>query len=256
VLARDVHLNLVQSSRQLSEFDPGARLEVAPGWLFGAGRSSHPVISNVALRVDDDLEPAEFLARAKGFFDGLDRGFALWVRGEVDADRELAEAARSASLKQVVEMPEMVLRERPAERPPPAGIELHEVSSPEDAADYWRVAVAAYASLGFPPEVFTFYEDHGGFAAENVRAFLARAEGRPAGIAMTIVSGGVAGIYWVGSIEEARGRGVGWAVTAAAVDAGFEMGAEVASLQASQMGEPLYRRMGFETIFSYRLLAA
>jgi hypothetical protein len=31
------------------------------------------------------------------------------------------------------------------------------------------------------------------------------------------------------------------------------MGAEVASLQASPMGESLYRRMGFETIYDYRL---
>jgi hypothetical protein len=45
-------------------------------------------------------------------------------------------------------------------------------------------------------------------------------------------------------------------VTATAVDAGFEMGAEVASLQASPMGESLYREMGFETIFRYRLLAS
>ncbi len=43
-------------------------------------------------------------------------------------------------------------------------------------------------------------------------------------------------------------------VTAAAVNAGFDRGAEIASLQASPMGESLYRRMGFETIFKYRLL--
>jgi hypothetical protein len=42
-------------------------------------------------------------------------------------------------------------------------------------------------------------------------------------------------------------------VTAAAVEAGFEMGAECASLQASPMGEGVYRRMGFETLFDYRL---
>jgi hypothetical protein len=36
----------------------------------------------------------------------------------------------------------------------------------------------------------------------------------------------------------------------------FELdpGAGVASLQASPMGEPLYRRMGFETAFDYKLL--
>jgi GNAT superfamily N-acetyltransferase len=256
VRSRDVHLNLAQSSRQLYGFDPGAKVDNGPGWLFGAGRSTHPVISNLALRLDDDLEAGEFLAAADSFFAALGRGYALWLRGEVPADRGLAEGARAAGLVQVYEMPEMVLERRPEMRPAPPGVELRRVHSAEDAADYWRVAAAAYASIGFPPEIFSFYDDHSGFAADNLSAFLACVDGRPAGIAMTIVTHGVAGIYWVGSTEEARRRGVGRAVTAAAVDAGFELGAEVASLQASPMGEPLYRQMGFETIFSYRLLAA
>lgn len=71
---------------------------------------------------------------------------------------------------------------------------------------------------------------------------------------MTIVSHSVAGIYWVGSLEEARGKGLGRAVTAAATNAGFDLGAEIASLQASPMGAPIYRDMGYETIFDYRLL--
>jgi GNAT superfamily N-acetyltransferase len=254
MLSRDVHLNLAQSSRQLDEFDPGAKIDAGPGWFFGAGRSSHPVISNVALRVDDDLQPAEFLAGAGAFFGALGRGYAVWVRGEVAADRDLADAARSAGLAQVFEMPEMVLSRRPAERPPPPGVELRRVVSREDAADYWRVAKAAYASIGFPPEIFSFYDDHRGFGSENVAAFLARLDDRPVGIAMTIVSHGVAGIYWVGSLAEARGRGLGRAITAAATDAGFDLGAELASLQASPMGAPLYRAMGYETIYDYRLL--
>jgi hypothetical protein len=48
--------------------------------------------------------------------------------------------------------------------------------------------------------------------------------------------------------------GIGRAVTAAAANAGLDMGADVASLQASHMGEPLYREMGFETAYDYRLM--
>jgi ribosomal protein S18 acetylase RimI-like enzyme len=151
-------------------------------------------------------------------------------------------------------MPEMVVGGRVEELPPPEGVELRRVASSADAGDYWQVAASAYASLGFPPEIFAHYELHDGLSADNVAAFLAQIDGDPAGIAMTIVSHGVAGIYWVGATEGARGRGLGWTMTAAAVNAGFEMGAEIASLQASPMGESLYRRMGFETIFSYRLL--
>jgi len=150
-------------------------------------------------------------------------------------------------------MPEMVLARRAEQQPPPDGVELGRVTTAADAADYWQVATNAYASIGFPPEIFAFYERHDGLVAGNAATFLARLDGRPAAIAMAIVSRGVAGIYWVGTNGDARGRGLGWTVTAAAVNAGFDLGAAIASLQASPMGEGLYRRMGFETIFGYRL---
>jgi len=251
---RDAHLNLVDSSRQLFELDPGAEIEIGAGWVFGAGRSSHPVISNAAFRVDDKLDPDVLLDRAKAFFGARDRGFAVWARAGVAEDRELIDAAEQAGLKAVYEMPEMVLAQQVDAGLPPPGVELRRVATPGDGDDYWRVAAAAYASIGFPAEVFAFYESHDGLKANNVAAFLARLDGQPAGIAMSVVSHGVAGIYWVGCIEEARGRGLGWTMTAAAANAGLEMGAGKASLQASPMGESLYRRMGFEMIFDYRLL--
>lgn len=251
---RDAHLNLIDSSRQLFELDPGAEIEVGPGWVFGAGRSPHPVISNAAFRVDDELDPSELLERAKAFFAPRGRGFAVWARDGAAEDRNLIDAAKAAGLKEVYAMPEMVLDRRAEEHPLPAGVELRRVVSASDAADYWQVATGAYASIGFPPEIFAFYENHDGLTAGNAATFIADLDGRPAGIAMTIVSHGVAGIYWVGTSDDARGRGLGWTVTATAVNAGFDMGAEIASLQASPMGESLYLRMGFETIYSYQLL--
>lgn len=251
----DAHLNLVDSSCQLFEMDPGAKIEKGAGWAFGAGRSTHPVISNAAFRTDDGLDPAELIERAREFFAPRGRGFAVWTRSD-GSDGDLIAAAEGGGLREVYAMPEMVLGGRAEERPAPDGAELRRVESATDAADYWRVATSAYASIGFPPEIFAFYENHGGFRAGNLAAFLAYLEGEPAGIAMTIVSHGVAGIYWVGCSEAARGRGLGWTMTAAAVNAGLDMGGSTASLQASPMGEPLYRRMGFETIFDYRLLAS
>lgn len=250
---QNVHLNLVDSSRQLFELDPGAEIEVKANWLFGAGRSSHPAISNAAFRTGE-TDAEELLARARDFFGARGRGFSVWARGDEPGDRDLVEAAGSAGLQPVYEMPEMVLRRRAEERPLPRGVEMRRVGAAGKAEDYWRVATAAYSSIGFPPEVFRYYEDHSGLSADNVVAFLAYLDGKPVSIAMTIVSHGVAGIYWVGSLEEARGRGLGWAVTAAATNAGFDLGAEIASLQASPMGESLYAAMGFETIFAYRLL--
>jgi GNAT superfamily N-acetyltransferase len=257
---RDAHLNLIESSRRLFGLDPGAEVESGEGWLFAAGRSTHPVISNAAFRIDDGLDPDELIERAKAWFAPRERGFALWARAGTAADRDLIEAARRAGLQNVFEMPEMLLEgdaldEGSAlETGTAAGAELRQVSSAAEASDYWQVATASYASIGFPPEIFAFYENNEYLWADGAAAFLAHMDGRPAAISMTIVSHGVAGIYWVGTTEEARGRGLGRTMTAAAVNAGLDMGAGAASLQASSMGEGLYRKMGFETIFDYRLL--
>ena len=251
---RDAHLNLVESSRRLFELDPGAEIEAGDGWLFGAGRSTHPVISNAAFRVDDDLDPGELIERARAHFAGRGRGFAVWTRAGAAEDRDLIEAAERAGLQNVYAMPEMVLDDPLADpTAPPDGVELRRVDSPDDAAQYWRVATESYADIGFPPEIFAFYENDEYLWADGAAAFLAHVDGRPAGISMTIVTHGVTGIYWVGCSAEARGRGLGTTMTAAALEAGFAMGARSASLQASPMGESLYRRMGFETIFDYRL---
>jgi ribosomal protein S18 acetylase RimI-like enzyme len=248
-----LHLNLIDSSRQLFELDPGAMIESEDGWLFGAGSPSHPVISNAAFRGNDSVDAGELVSRAKAFFAARGRGFSIWIRGEEPEDRDLAIATSEAGLQLVYEMPEMVLGS-PVEEPRlPNGAELRRLSEASQADDYWKVAAASYTSIGFPPEVFGSYSDNAGLLAENVAAFIAFLDGEPVSIAMTIVSNSVAGIYWVGSLEQARGKGLGRAVTTAATNAGFELGAEVASLQASPMGKPIYEAMGYETVFDYRL---
>ncbi len=247
------HLNLIDSSGRFFELDPGAAIEAEPGWLFGAGCSTHPVISNAAFRRDEGVDANEFVARATEFFAAQERRFSIWVRGEQAADHDLLAAAEAAGFQLVYEMPEMTLGQEPESPELPPGVELRPLTAVEQAPDFWQVAKASYSSIGFPPEVFSGYTNHAGLLADNVVAFLALLDGEPAAIAMTMVSHAVAGIYWVGSLEQARGKGLGRAVTVAATKAGFDLGADVASLQASPMGKPIYEAMGYETAFDYRM---
>jgi predicted acetyltransferase len=56
----------------------------------------------------------------------------------------------------------------------------------------------------------------------------------------------------VGVLPDARGRGLAELVTHAVTQAAFELGAPLVVLQATPMGEPVYRRMGFEQFQTYR----
>src|SRR5438128_1532477 len=82
------------------------------------------------------------------------------------------------------------------------------------------------------------------------------AQGRALAGAILYMAHGVGGIGWVGTLPEEFGRGYGRAVTWAAITEGLRRGARFTNLQASPMGEPMYRRMGFTTATHYRWFLA
>jgi predicted acetyltransferase len=59
------------------------------------------------------------------------------------------------------------------------------------------------------------------------------------------------GVYNIATISAARRRGFGQAMTARVLANGKAAGCDVAALQASSMGRPIYQRMGFRTAVQY-----
>lgn len=62
------------------------------------------------------------------------------------------------------------------------------------------------------------------------------------------------GIFNVGTPSQHRRRGYGSAITAHAARAGFDEGADLAWLQTSELGEPVYRSLGFGHVEIHYLL--
>lgn len=82
---------------------------------------------------------------------------------------------------------------------------------------------------------------------ERTRLFLGRVDGRAVATSASVRTGATVGIYSVSTAPEARGRGVGTAMTWHLM-ADAEPGWNVAVLQASDMGRPVYERMGFRLV--------
>ena len=78
--------------------------------------------------------------------------------------------------------------------------------------------------------------------------FIGLLDGVPVATASLLVAGGAAGIYNVATLEPARRRGIGAAMTVAAVRRGAARGLRSATLQASDMGRPIYERLGFRFV--------
>ena len=81
------------------------------------------------------------------------------------------------------------------------------------------------------------------------RLFLGRVDGVAVSCALAFLHEDSVGLYGIGTPPEHRGRGYGSALTVAGIDWGAAQGATVAVLQASPMGEPVYRSLGFRTVF-------
>ncbi len=83
-------------------------------------------------------------------------------------------------------------------------------------------------------------------------SFVGYADGAPVATSALYVSNRVAGVYNVATLDTHRGRGFGEAMTCHAVREGVARGAVMAALQASEMGKPIYERIGFRTVSPYR----
>jgi GNAT superfamily N-acetyltransferase len=110
------------------------------------------------------------------------------------------------------------------------------------------------AAAGVP---FTFYPRPG---SDAWLADLALAQGMKAGrggppTRQSRRRHGVAGIYIATCAERRRRQGIGSAMTAAALSPGRERGLRFGTLQASEMGKPVYERMGFTTVAEFQIFA-
>ena len=90
----------------------------------------------------------------------------------------------------------------------------------------------------------------------DVQLFVGRLDERPVATSIAIRSGDASGVYNVGTLPEARRRGLGSAVTWAAVGAGRAWGCDTIVLQSSVMGLSMYAEMGFRTVAPYVTFAS
>jgi hypothetical protein len=134
---------------------------------------------------------------------------------------------------------------------PPPGVTVEEVDGAA-LADWSRVVAMAF---GCPEEYVSgpaAYDRDVGLPGETpLRRFLARSDGEPVAASAFLPgppTSRLAGIFSVGTLEYARGRGLGGLITSAAMHAAHAAGARVAVLQASDQGVPVYQRLGFDLV--------
>ena len=85
------------------------------------------------------------------------------------------------------------------------------------------------------------------------RRYIGYDQGRPVASSAMVLHSGVAGIYAVATLPEARRKGIGDAMTRIPLLAACQQGYRIGTLQASSMGRPVYQRMGFHDVCAFDL---
>jgi ribosomal protein S18 acetylase RimI-like enzyme len=138
----------------------------------------------------------------------------------------------------------------------PEQVEITEVRTRQDQTDWLEVHMSGFGEPEAARADFRQYLNHSLTESPSVwRHFLARWQEEPCAISTLLCAPKAAGIYHVTTLPAYRGRGLGRALTLAAMQAGREQGYTTAVLFATPDGYPLYKKLGFKTVVTVDLYA-
>jgi ribosomal protein S18 acetylase RimI-like enzyme len=244
--------NLAEFAREHARWLPPTRIEEHTDLLFTAAGTHAPGPWNAALALGTEAaDPQRMLEGAGQFFDPLEHHSAIYVRAHLDLDLELACRQRGYALGW--DSPGMVLRHTVPQSPAASSLSIDLVRSEAQARAFVEVAADAYETMQLPAALTQRLLSHSTrWNRPHSRAYVLTEADRPVAAAQLLWSHGIAGVYWVASVAQARRQGHAERITRQVCREAFAAGARAVILQASRGGENIYRRIGFEEITRYR----
>jgi GNAT superfamily N-acetyltransferase len=244
-------LNFAESIRETARWRAESEILEFHDLLLVAG-SDNTTATNFAVRLHRGASPdaATVLDKCSSFYGGRECSYSLHVRRHADADLE--EALHKVPLKLIFNMPVMIM-DRPIESPElPAGVKLRSITDKQGAYDFVSILMDSYRDLGMSPAAgFSMFNAPERILQPHCSFCIAYYNEKPASCAMLLYSHSIAGIYWVGTTREARGKALASACVATVANEALNRGISHVVLQASKFGEPVYRRLGFTEITRY-----
>jgi ribosomal protein S18 acetylase RimI-like enzyme len=232
--------------RALGGFDGADRLRF---YVTGA---RHPIFNGVIARAAD-VDPRT-IGSVKAWFRRGGLPFTWWVTPSQHA-LGLGTRLEDAGMVRDEEIPGMALPRSALGNPPsgPADLRVEPVTDETSFETFGQTLNAGDFQTSeeiarmFPDLLRAEPGDH------RFRFFVGYQGDRPVATALRFCSDGCVGIYGIATIPEARHRGIGARMTYAALRDGFDSGGgSTAVLQATPLGYPVYRRMGFIDIGKFR----
>lgn len=135
----------------------------------------------------------------------------------------------------------------------PDGLRIERVASRSDLDDYEAVLAGGFGEG--PREAAWVREmyERIGLDDDGWRHFVGRIDGTPVACATTFFAADAAGLYFVCTSPDARRRGIGAAISHAALGDARDAGWRIGVLGSSPMGQRVYERLGFRIVCTVRV---
>jgi GNAT superfamily N-acetyltransferase len=143
-------------------------------------------------------------------------------------------------------LPGMALHPIPESTAPiPDGHEIRRIGDAAGLDDHIRALAEGF---GAPEPMARPWIGEELWLREGCAVYVGYTDGRPVSSGFGVRTGRTIGVYSIATLPDARRRGYGAAMTERVVADGAAAGCDVAILQASEMGQPIYERLGFRTV--------
>ena len=240
-----------EMTREITVRSGGEVLERDGLLMVASADHPAPFIVNETIRLDQRVPAAETIARAREYAARRDRTAGICTRPR---DADLVEALQKGGWELVVELPGMVAIDPIEPADPGAGVELRAITTEEDL----RTLVAVLGESFGPEEPWpslwaSIFKDLSTVARSDTPAVIAYADGQAAAAAVAYALEPVGIVGMVGAISSYGGRGLGNLVTRQVAAAAQQFNGRPVVLQSSPMARPLYERIGFQAVTTYRI---
>ena len=152
---------------------------------------------------------------------------------------------------ELVGHPPLMLRPPAVVTPQPVeGLEVRRVDDPASAQDWERALVNGFPLSDLQPFRAGCFLPTDGRAVDRWHHWVGYLEGEPVGTSSAYLDERHVQVEYISTVESARGRGVGRAMTATATALDHSL---PTMLMASDLGRPVYERLGYRAILRFTL---
>jgi GNAT superfamily N-acetyltransferase len=248
-IAASLIANLTHQLPMMYAHMPGIQIAAEPDWMGMWSNYPERIFNSVYVSYFSEDNLDQKVEKVLSFYSSRSHLPMAWAITPICQPKDLSKALENQGFTHIAKAPGMFLDLEQLSRMIAAD-NLHQIIQVSNVEQLSQWLIPLQASFALSSSVIeSFFElfSRQGFG-DNLpwKLFLGTVDDKPVSCSRLFCEAGIAGIYHVATVPEARGNGYGTAIAMASLQAAKALGYQTAILTSSLSGYNLYRRLGFQ----------